>query len=103
MKGSTAVNALVVAGFVIVCGMLAYIMYVKPQSTHVTSSTAESSAATPTIPVKDFAPGIPMTQKTTIFIRSSDSSEEKYIVPTAQVDTYVKQLPPGYHVVSKSQ
>jgi hypothetical protein len=52
--------------------------------------------------VKDFAPGIPMTQKTTILIQSSDSSEEKYIVPTNQVDTYVKQLPPGYHVLSKS-
>ncbi len=82
-------------------GMLAYIFVIKPQVAHVAVSNTTQTAV-PTIPVRDFAPGMPMTQKTTILIQSSDSSDIKYIVPKDQVDTYVKQLPPGFHVVSKN-
>lgn len=104
MKGSAAVIALVVIVLLVACGMLAFI-FIKPQSSAsntTVSSSVESSAGQPSIPVKDFAPNLPMTQKTTVIIMSNDSSEEKYIVPANQVDTYIKQLPPGYHVVSKN-
>jgi len=80
--------------------MLAYIFVIRPKLSS-TNSSSRTAAATENIPVKDFAPGTPMDQKTTILIMSNDSSEEKYIVPTTEVDTYVKHLPPGYHVVSK--
>ena len=101
MKGSAAIILLIV-GILVVLGMLAYIFVLRPQLSN-TDSSAGTSTATVSIPVKDFAPGTPMSQKTTILIMSNDSSEEKYIVPTNEVDTYVKQLPPGYHVVSKTQ
>lgn len=101
MKGSAALIALILIGFVVALGMTGYIIFKKPQNTSL-SPSGYTQSLQPSISVKDFAPGIPMSQKTTILIQSSDSSEEKYVVPTNQVDTYVKQLPPGYHVISKS-
>ena len=102
MKGSAAAIILSLVGLIVIVGMVVFIFFIKPHSSNSTS-TADSSSPTPSIPVKDFAPGMPMAQKTTILIMSNDSSEEKYIVPSDQVDTYVKQLPPGYHVLSRSQ
>jgi|SRR5579872_397349 len=101
MKGSITGILIVVIGVIAILGMVGYVFFIKPQQVQVTS-TDNSTAATSTIPEKDFAPGIPMSQKTSILIQSSDSTEEKYIVPTNQEDMYVKQLPAGYHVVSKS-
>src|SRR5579862_2727929 len=101
MKGSAAVTITIVIFLFVVIGMLGYILFVMPPTTNI-NPAVNSTNAMPTIPVKDFAPNIPMSQKTTIIIMSNDSSEEKYIVPVNQVDTYVKQLPPGFHVVSKT-
>lgn len=101
MKGSTGVTVLLIIVFFVILGMVGYIFFIKPQTTQ-QSSTNNSQTAQPTIAEKDFAPGVPMSQKTTILIQSSDSSEIKYIVPTNQVDIYIKQLPSGYHVVSKT-
>lgn len=71
--------------------------------THSSTNSIETTASvTPEMPVKDFAPGLPMSQKTTILIQTSDSSDIKYIIPTDQVETYVKTLPAGYRVVSKT-
>ena len=100
MKGSAAIIFLVF-GIIVIVGMLAYIFVLRPQL-RTTNSSAGASTATENVSVKDFAPGTPMSQKTTILIMSNDSSEEKYIVPTNQVATYIKQLPPGYHVVSQT-
>src|SRR4051812_40770220 len=99
MKGSIAFVLLIIVGSIIACTMLGYIFFIKLQSNN--SSSANTPAISSAIPVKDFAPGMPMTQKTTILIMSNDSSEEKYIVPTGEVATYIKHLPPGYHVVSR--
>jgi len=104
MKGSTAVIIIIIFVIIIVLGMLGFIFYIKPQlGTGNANSTNATTGSTPSVPIKDFAPEMPMSQKTTITIMSNDSSEEKYIVPTNQIDTYIKQLPPGYHVVSKTQ
>jgi len=100
MKGSSGVIVLLLIVFLVIAGMVGYIFFIKPQITQSTSNNSQT--AQPTIAEKDFAPGVPMSQKTTILIQSSDSSEIKYIVPTNQVDIYVKQLPSGYHVVSKT-
>ena len=102
-KGSSTVILLIVIGFVVL-GMIAFI-YSKsikftPQ-TQALSPTPTVGDPTPTIEVKDYAPLLPMSQKTTILIRNSDSSESKYIVPTSMVDTYIRSLPMGDEVVSK--
>ena len=101
MKGFAAGILIGVIGVIAILGMIGYIFFIKPQSSQV-ASTENTSNLSPTITEKDFAPNMPLSQKTTILIQSSDSSEIKYIVPTSQVDIYVKHLPPGYHVVSKS-
>jgi flagellar basal body-associated protein FliL len=103
MKGSVGIILLVVC-LVMVIGMLSYIFFVKPHSLTVASpaATASSLQITPTIPVKNFASGTPDNLKTVILIQTDDSSDEKYIVPTSQIDFYVKSLPEGDHVISKT-
>ncbi|HWY80095.1 MAG TPA: hypothetical protein VNW29_07095 [Candidatus Sulfotelmatobacter sp.] len=100
MKGSMLSVIIISIGIIVVIGMLGYIILIpsnKQQISEITNMTV-----TPTIVIKDFAPNVPMSQKTTIIIQLSDSSREKYIVPINQVNTYVKSLPEGDHVVSKS-
>lgn len=96
-SGSTTTKVIIVITVLVVIGMVGFILL--GGSVHTSQS---SSSATPAIPVKDFAPNVPMSQKTTILIQTSDSSDIKYIVPTDQVATYVKSLPQGYRVVSKT-
>jgi hypothetical protein len=109
-RGSGAVYLLIGITFVIL-GMVAFIfsksIRFTPQTTALEPTPTEASTPTPgdptpTIEVKDFAPPMPMSQKTTIIIRHSDSSESKYLVPTNLVETYIKSLPAGDEIVSKS-
>lgn len=101
MKGSAQIVSIVILVIIILLGMGVYIFL--RSSTHQTTNSATTTAEpTLAIQVKDFAPSLPMAQKTTILIELSDSSEVKYIVPTSQVETYIKSLPEGYHVISKS-
>jgi hypothetical protein len=101
MKGSAAVILLIIC-LLAVIGMLGYIFLVKPQPKTIGDSTADSAQISPTIPVKDYAPNMPASQKTTILIQTDDSSDEKYIVPTDQINVYVNSLPQGDHVISKT-
>jgi len=95
-----ATSLLLIIGIIAVIGMVAYIVLAK---SHTSSDNVTASApVTAIVSTKDFAPGLPMSQKTTILIQTNDSSEIKYIVPTSQVDTYSKSLPEGYRVVSKT-
>jgi len=103
MKGSVLTTTIIIVGLIVVIGMLGFVFFNHPGSSQSSSTPTNSSAQiSPTIAVKDFAPNIPMSQKTTILIQTSDSSDQKYIVPTDQVSTYVKSLPEGYRVVSQS-
>ena len=52
--------------------------------------------------VLDLSGGVPDSQKTTVVIQQSDSSLEKVILPTAAVDAYIKGLPEGTKVISKT-
>jgi len=100
MKGSAPVLLLIVAAIVIL-GMVGY-LFLRGTNHQSTTASDTNTTVSPAISMKDFAPNLPSNQKTTILIQLSDSSKEKYIVPTSQVDTYVKSLPQGYHVLSKS-
>jgi hypothetical protein len=100
MKGSVATIVIVIVCVIALIGMGAYLYFGGTSSTQTTTQNS-SMQPSPTIPVKDYAPGLSMSQKTTILIQTSDSSDIKYIVPTSQVSTYVKSLPPGYKVVSE--
>ena len=89
---------------VVLLAMLGFIFF-KSSATHATAQPSDSSQVTSeeSQPVKDFAPSLPMDQKSTIVIRLSDSSTMKYIVPKTEADTYIKNLPEGYTVVSVSK
>jgi flagellar basal body-associated protein FliL len=102
MRGSALTIIIIIAAIIAVVGMAGFIFFKSSNVTQIPSSTASntSTAVSPAVPIKDYAPNLPMSQKTTILIQTSDSSDIKYIVPTTQVSTYVKSLPPGYHVVS---
>lgn len=103
MKGSALTMVIVVIAIIAVIGMVGFIFLKSSGIPQSSSSAANTSVqVSPVVPVKDYAPNIPMSQKTTILIQTSDSSDIKYIVPTSQVSTYVKSLPPGYHMVSQS-
>lgn len=103
MKGSALTVIIIVVACIAIIGMVGFIFFKSSSNSQtVSSSSSASIAISPTIPVKDYAPNIPMSQKTTILIQTSDSSDVKYIVPTDQVSTYEKSLPPGYHVVSQN-
>ena len=82
--------------------MAGFIFFKNSLTSTQTTASNTSPSGTPQATVKDFAPNVPMSQKTTILIELSDSSMVKYIVPKDQAATYVKNLPPGYHVVSQS-
>lgn len=103
MKGSVWTMLIGVIVIIAVVGMLGFIFFGHSSTSQSSTSSTDSSAQiSPTVPVKNFAPNLPTSQKTTILIQTSDSSDIKYIVPTDQVSTYVKSLPEGYHVVSQS-
>lgn len=90
---------------IIMLGMIGFIVYKSMTSkvpTQLPSEPTEKVTSVQSQPTKDFAPNLPMNQKSTIIIRLSDSSTIKYIVPKDQVDTYVQHLPQGYTVVSAS-
>jgi hypothetical protein len=103
MKGSSSTIVIGIVVIIAVVSMLGFIFFDHSGNSEPSAASTNSSAQiSPTIPVKDFAPNLPMNQKTTILIQTSDSSNEKYIVPTDQISTYVKSLPEGYRVVSQS-
>lgn len=106
MKGFALTAIIIFVGFIAVLSMVGFIFLKSSGTPTKPSSTANQSMQTtqvsPQVPVKDFAPNMSMSQKTTVVIQTSDSSDIKYIVPKNQVATYVKSLPPGYHVVSQS-
>jgi len=101
MKGSTTTIVIIIVCAIAVAGMITY-LFLGNISSRTTAPFAPSPQPSIAIPVKDFAPNLPMSKKTTILIQTSDSSDIKYIVPTDEVDTYVKNLPEGYRVVSKT-
>jgi flagellar basal body-associated protein FliL len=104
MKGSAVAVVIIIIAIIAVIGMVGFIFLKNSSNSLPSSSTTNTSTQiSPVVPVKDFAPNLPMSQKTTIIIQTSDSSEIKYIVPTDQISTYEKSLPPGYHVVSTAQ
>jgi len=99
MKGSAFGIIILLVCILAILAMGGYIFY--RSFNNQTTNTAAPISAMPTIAVKDFAPGLPMSQKATILIQTSDSSDIKYVVPKDQVSTYVKNLPEGYHVASQ--
>lgn len=102
MKGSIGIILLIIC-LVAIIGMLGYIFFLgKPGKVTSLPTNSAQLQPTQTIPVKDFAPGMPAGQKTSILIQTDDSSDEKYIVPTNQVSVYVKSLPQGDHVISET-
>lgn len=101
MKGSALIIILVIICFLVILGMGGYIFFTSSKHTQQQSSETTSSV-TPSIPIKDFAPSLPMSQKTSILIQLSDSSMVKYIVPKGEESVYTKNLPEGDHVVSTS-
>jgi hypothetical protein len=104
MKGSALAVVIVGIAIIAVIGMASFIFLDSSKNIQSQSSSASNSPSSgvPQATVKDFAPNLPMSQKSTILIELSDSSMVKYVVPKDQVSTYVKSLPPGYHVVSTS-
>jgi predicted RND superfamily exporter protein len=56
----------------------------------------------PSAKTTDLAPGSPNADKTAIMVRHSDSSYEKFLVPNATVDSYIKSLPSGDTVISQT-
>lgn len=113
MRGSVMAKVIIIIVIIAVVGMVGFIFLKGSNSNHASQpsssnssvpqpSSSDASAAISAAPIKDFAPNLPMSQKTTVLIQTSDSSDIKYIVPKGQVGTYVKSLPPGYHVVSST-
>lgn len=99
-KGSIVIPIVVVILIVLV--VAGYFIFTKFLVSN-TQSAQATSYVKPTMPITDFAPNLPMSRKTKLIIRDADSSTMEYIVPTDQVNTYIKQLPAGDSVVSKSQ
>ena len=92
-----AIGVIVIILILIVLGMIGFI-YMKSSSSSTQSTTLQKE--TSSIPTTDFAPSLPADQKAAILIRTSDSSEVRYLVPKNQVQTYIQSLPRGYAVVS---
>jgi hypothetical protein len=101
MKRSARIIILVV-GIIAIIGMAGYIILRSHLLVDMNTNVTPALPSSRTITVKDFAPSLPINEKTTILIQQSDSSEVKYLVPTNQVDTYIKSLPEGDHVLSKT-
>ncbi|MGI8419235.1 MAG: hypothetical protein ACR2LN_01170 [Candidatus Levyibacteriota bacterium] len=105
-RGSMLIPVILI---VVIClGMLGFIFFKSsvhkmPVNNVPAFTPTQAATSVQSQPTKDFAPNLPMSQKSTITIRLSDSSTMKYIVPKTQVDTYIKNLPKGYTVLSTTK
>ena len=100
IKGSAVIPIIIIVCLLLVVAGYFVVTKVLPK----TSQTSQDvPTAQPTSPVTDFAPNIPMNQKTTVLIRQSDSSTITYIIPNDQVDGFIKKLPEGNVVVSQTK
>jgi hypothetical protein len=92
-----------VAIFVLILLMSGGIFWI---STHKADKPQQAASATsggaPDIKVTDFSQGASANEKTAVLVEHSDSTFEKFILDNAMVDSYVKGLPPGEKVVSKT-
>lgn len=87
---------------VVLGGVLFFILHNHILSSG-TSRTASSQATpTPQVKIVDFSPDVPLTQKTSLLIEKNDSSLEKVLIQKDLVAGYIKNLPPGYRVVSQN-
>ncbi len=100
MKGSKRNVTLVLIGIFVFVGMLGYIFFGNAKQIR-SNAPSPAVSQSPTIAVKDFAPKVPLSQKTTLLIQRSDSSRVKYLVPTDEVSIFIKSLPQGSHVISQ--
>ncbi|HSW97596.1 MAG TPA: hypothetical protein VLF89_07260 [Candidatus Saccharimonadales bacterium] len=72
-------------------------------TSHLTSKTrVPSEYEHPTVKETDIAPSVPKSDKTAIVVRHADSSYEKFLVPNATADVYIKSLPEGDVVISQT-
>lgn len=98
-KGSVIVWVVVIFMVLFLAGGFVWLYFrdhasPKPQS----SATTEQ----PQIKVTDFSQGVSKNQTTEVLIKHPDSTFEKVILSNAMVDSYLKGLPPGETVVSKT-
>ena len=78
------------------------IFLVSTHGTEKKQSIADTTTNRPDVKVTDYAQGSPQSQKTAVLVEHSDSTFEKFIMLNTMVDDYVKHLPPGEKVVSKT-
>lgn len=100
-KGSVIVWVVVIFMVLFLAGGFVWLYFRDKPATQTTSATTSSSNE-PDIKVTDFSQGVPKNQTTEVLIKHPDSTFEKVILSNAMVDSYLKGLPPGETVVSKT-
>lgn len=86
--------------FVVLGGIVFFI--VRSQLISSSFSNTASSQVIPAVKTVDFSPDVPLSQKVSLLIEKNDSSMEKVLIQSGLVAGYVKNLPPGYRVVSQN-
>lgn len=86
--------------FVVLGGIVFFI--VRSQLISSSFSNPASSQVIPAVKTVDFSPDVPLSQKVSLLIEKNDSSMEKVLIQSGLVAGYVKNLPPGYRVVSQN-
>lgn len=100
-KGFSSVALIVAIVVILVIFLSIAVIAISHRSATPTIAPAQNTGQ-PSEKVTDMAPAVPNTQKTAIVVQHSDSSFEKFLVPNAAVEGYIKSLPEGDKVVSKT-
>ena len=85
------ISSVVIVLTVFMIGGIVWLSLAHRSSQQTTAQTSNQ----PDSKVTDYAQGVPANQRTTIVVEHSDSSFEKIIVPSSNVETFVKTLPEG--------
>ncbi len=100
-KGSTALIiciAMIVGIFVLSTG----IFLVTHKGIFVSSTNSmEKQSDIPQMKITDLAPSVSYFQKSAVVVEHSDSSFEKFLLPTTSVNTFIAALPKGDKFISK--
>jgi hypothetical protein len=101
-EGFSAILVILIIFVILVtAGIIFYLRLPSNQTTANITPTMANQNGNPTIKVTDMAPNLPDSKKTGVLIKHADSTYEKLVLPTENVNAYVSNLPEGDTIVGK--
>jgi len=98
-KGFSTVVVLIIVGVLIIAMIVGIIAMSKKSSSKISPAAQSENNGVPSMKTTDMASHVPFSQKTTLIVEHSDSSFEKFLLPSDAVTGFIMALPKGDKVV----